>query len=117
MEMNKTEDKKETSTPPLQANAAAMQASWVQKLQKFNSGKSHKSPAENDREADVEFLRLLDEEKALEETRNPSYKTIPRFFFKKPQNENSLYFKVRQEARTRFLQNKTAEVLEKDNLE
>ena len=31
--------------------------------------------------------------------------------------DDSLYFKVRQEARTRFLQNKTAEVLEKEDLE
>jgi len=31
--------------------------------------------------------------------------------------DDSLYFKIRQEARTRFLQNKTAEVLEKEDLE
>ena len=37
---------------------------WVDKLRAFNQNKQHKTPAENDREADVEFLRLLDEEKA-----------------------------------------------------
>lgn len=94
-----------------------MAQSWVKKLKSFNEGKAHKTAAENDREADIEFLKLLEEEKNLEETRNPSFKTIPRFFFKKPTNESSLYFKVRQEARTRFLQNKTSEVLEKEDLE
>ena len=74
---------------------ALMAQSWVQKLKRFNEGKAHKTAAENDREADIEFLKLLEEEKNLEETRNPSFKTIPRFFFKKPTNESSLYFKVR----------------------
>jgi hypothetical protein len=68
---------------------------WVQKLKKFNGSKNHKTAAENDREADIEFLKLLEEEKMKDEERNPSFKTIPRFFFKKPSNENSLFFKVR----------------------
>ena len=97
-----TEENKEgtsgNQTSAALANADPQQLmaqSWVQKLKKFNSGKAHKTAAENDREADIEFLKLLEEEKNLEEQRNPSYKTIPRFFFKKPTNENSLYFKVR----------------------
>ena len=40
-----------------------MAQSWVQKLKRFNEGKQHKTAAENDREADVEFLKLLEEEK------------------------------------------------------
>ena len=82
---------------------AMMNLPWVQKLKKFNEKQTHKTAAENDREADIEFLKLLEEEKQKDEERNPSYKTIPRFFYKKPSNENSLFFKVRQEARTRFL--------------
>jgi serine/threonine-protein phosphatase 2A regulatory subunit B'' len=62
-------------------------------------------------------LKLLENEKLSEEKQNPTFKTIPKFFFKKPMGDDSLYFKVRQEARTRFLQNKTAEVLEKEDLE
>ena len=89
----------------------------MKKLKQYNDGKEHKSAAENDRDADVEFLKLLEDEKQKEKEKNPSFKTIPRFFFKKPTNETSLFFKVRQEARTRFLQNKTAEVLEKEDLE
>jgi serine/threonine-protein phosphatase 2A regulatory subunit B'' len=94
-----------------------MEKKWVAALKQFNEGKPHKTPAENDKEADIEFLRLLEEERKIEEEKDPSYKTIPRFFYKKPSNENSLYFRVRQEARTRFLQNKTAEVLDKEDLE
>jgi hypothetical protein len=77
---------------------------WVDKLKKFNENKPHKSPAENDREADLEFLRLLEEEKTIEEKKDPTYKAIPKFFFKKPkEREDSLFHRVRQEARTRFL--------------
>lgn len=79
---------------------------WADKLKKYVSTKQEhpKTAAENDREADIEFLRLLDEEKALTEKENPSYKSIPKFFYKKPkEREDSLYHRVRQEARTRFL--------------
>ena len=91
--------------------------SWAAKLRAQNSKAEHKTPAENDREADKQFLNLLEEEKAHEENSNPTFKAIPKFFFKKPAGDESLFFKVRQEARTRFLQNKTAEVLEKEDLE
>lgn len=33
---------------------------WVRKLQAFNENKEHKTPAENDKEADQEFLKLLE---------------------------------------------------------
>ena len=36
---------------------------WAEVLKKFNEGKPHKAPAENDREADIQFLKLLEEEK------------------------------------------------------
>ena len=91
--------------------------SWVDKLKAYNKTLPQKKPAENDREADIHFLKLLETERQLEESKDPSYKQIPKFFYKKPQGEDSLFFRVRQEARTRFLQNKTAEVLEKDDLE
>ena len=65
-------------------------------MKAYNSEKQHKTPADNDREADVEFLRLLDEEKAIAEKTDPSYKAIPKFFFKKPkEKEDSLYHRVR----------------------
>lgn len=78
-------------------------SSWVEKLKAHNKALPHKTPAENDREADVNFLKLLESEKKLEESQDPSFKQIPKFFFKKPQGDDSLFFRVRQEARTRFL--------------
>lgn len=61
-----------TTTPakpaPTDAESKALLAqSWVQKLKRFNEGKTHKTAAENDREADIEFLKLLEEEKNLDE--------------------------------------------------
>jgi len=64
-------------------------------LKRFNAEKKHKTPAENDREADVEFLKILEEDKQKEETKNPLFKKIPKFFFKKPSNESSVYFRTR----------------------
>jgi len=99
--MSESESKAKAAATSATSPTAAIDAKvlmaqpWVQKLKKFNAGKAHKTAAENDREADVEFLKLLEEEKNIEEKRNPSFKTIPRFFFKKPTNESSLYFKVR----------------------
>jgi serine/threonine-protein phosphatase 2A regulatory subunit B'' len=92
-----------------------MSNGWADALKKYNEDKVHKTPGENDREADIEFIKLLEAEKKEEEEKNISYKAIPKFFFKKP-SESSLYFRVRQEARTRFLQNKTAEVLDKEGV-
>ena len=69
---------------------------WQEKLGKFNESKPHKSPAENDREADIEFLKMLEEEKNIQEKQNPLFKVIPKFFFKKPkEKEDSLYHRVR----------------------
>lgn len=40
-----------------------MKSNWAETLKKYNEAKPHKSPAENDREADIEFLKLLEDEK------------------------------------------------------
>jgi len=96
--------------------------SWVEALESYLSDKARKSAVENgknysDREADIAFLNMLEEEKEKEKQRNASYNKIPRFFYKKPQLENPIYLKLRQEARTRFLHNKSAEILDKEDLE
>jgi len=48
--------------------------SWIDKLKAHNETLTKKSPAENDREADIHFLKLLETEKELEEKKDPSYK-------------------------------------------
>lgn len=91
---------------------------WVNALKSYlQDHQPHKSPVENDREADQIFLRLLEEHNDRERQASASYATIPKFYFKKPQLENPIYIKLRQEARTRFLHNKSAEILDKEDLE
>jgi len=91
---------------------------WVNALKSYlQDHQPHKSPVENDREADQIFLRLLEEHNERERQVSSSYASIPKFFFKKPQLENPIYIKLRQEARTRFLHNKSAEILDKEDLE
>ena len=73
-----------------------MSTNWADKLKKYLGTKQQKTPAEYDREADVCFLDMLEEEKRRDEKSNPSYKAIPKFFFKKPkEREDSLYHRVR----------------------
>lgn len=91
---------------------------WVNALKSYlQDHQPHKSPVENDREADQIFLHLLEEHNERERQASSSYASIPKFFFKKPQLENPIYIKLRQEARTRFLHNKSAEILDKEDLE
>lgn len=91
---------------------------WVNALKSYlQDHQPHKSPVENDREADQIFLRLLEEHNERERQASSSYASIPKFFFKKPQLESPIYIKLRQEARTRFLHNKSAEILDKEDLE
>lgn len=80
-----------------------MSQKWIDKLKAYNKTLPHKTPVENDRDADQKFLKLLEDEKQAEESQNPTFKQIPKFFFKKPTGDESLFFRVRQEARTRFL--------------
>ena len=51
-----------------------MSSKWVDKLKAYNKTLPHKTPAENDREAVVQFLKLLEQEKSLEEAENPTFK-------------------------------------------
>jgi len=91
--------------------------SWAETLKRFNEKGERRSPAQTEQEADTLFLELLEREKKNDANRDPSLRKIPRFFNKKPQNDNIIHVRARQEARTRFLHNKTAEVLDKEDLE
>ena len=95
---------------------------WTAHLESFVNKGPKKSVSESgiyyiDKEADICFLKLLDEEQKSELQKNSTYKKIPRFYFKKPETKNPIYMGIRQEARTRFLHNKSAEILDKEDLE
>lgn len=59
----KTDTAEATKEKSLDQKQPVKEGSWVAKLKRFNESKPHKTAAENDREADVEFLKLLEEEK------------------------------------------------------
>ena len=113
---SQTEPAKNSTTPAEPTPQQFPPMRWVDALRSFTSKMPQKTTGENDRETDILFLKMLEEEKKQEEESNASFKMIPKFFFKKTK-ESNLYLKLRQEARTRFLQNKTAEVLDKEDLE
>ena len=85
--------------------------SWRDLLSDYIKTGKQKYPEEQEKEACDLFLNILDEENQSKMT--SSNKTIPRFFFKKPINYNTLYFNVKQEAKTRFLSVKSMEIPEK----
>jgi hypothetical protein len=57
-----------------------VKANWAERLQAYNAGRKEKTASETDREANVEFLRLLQEEQDQEQSRDTSFQVIPKFF-------------------------------------
>lgn len=89
---------------------------WVANLQSYINSKPQRTPQEIDDETDSIFLKYVQEEKEKQANEEPSLRKIPKFFQKAVSNENQLNFKVRQEARTRFLHHKTSEILDKEGI-
>lgn len=87
---------------------------WIDTLKKFINAKQQRTAQEIDDETDQLFLKYIEQAKSKEEEQDKSYKKIPKFFQKALLNENQLSFRVRQEARTRFLHHKTSEILDKE---
>ena len=90
---------------------------WIQALKNYTGKHPQKSGQKIDEETDRLFLEYIEQEKQNQIKNNQSLKKIPKFFQKPITNENQLNFKIRQEARTRFLHHKTSEILDKDDLE
>eukprot|EP01017_Pseudomicrothorax_dubius_P033347 TRINITY_DN4465_c0_g1_i7.p1 TRINITY_DN4465_c0_g1~~TRINITY_DN4465_c0_g1_i7.p1 ORF type:complete len:454 (+),score=131.29 TRINITY_DN4465_c0_g1_i7:71-1363(+) len=76
-----------------------------------------RSTQEIETETDALFLKYIDEERERMVKEDPSFRRIPKFYSKANANESVLNFKLRQEARTRFLHHKTTEILDKEDLE
>lgn len=85
--------------------------SWRDLLTDYIKNGKQKSPEEQEKEACEMFLNILEEENNNKLVN--SNKTIPRFFYKKPINYNTLFFNIKQEAKTRFLSVKSMEIPEK----
>jgi hypothetical protein len=85
--------------------------SWRDLLTDYIKNGKQKNPDDQEKEACEMFLNILEEEN---HTRlGNSNKMIPRFFYKKPINYNTLFFNIKQEAKTRFLSIKSMEIPEK----
>lgn len=87
---------------------------WVDALKGFVASQPKRSAQEIDDETDALFLKYMQDMRDQDQISNPSLKKIPRFYQKSSSMENQLHFKVRQEARTRFLHHKTSEILDKE---
>jgi serine/threonine-protein phosphatase 2A regulatory subunit B'' len=61
-------------------------------------------------------LKYIEDAKKKEEESDTSYKKVPKFYQKSQASQNQLGFKVRHEARNRFLKHKTSEVLDKEGI-
>ena len=83
--------------------------SWKDLLEDYIKTGKQKTPEEQEKEACEQFLDIIKEDR-LSKAHSSE---IPRFFFKKPINYNTLYFSVKQEAKTRFLSSKSMEIPEK----
>ncbi|KRX07662.1 hypothetical protein PPERSA_11211 [Pseudocohnilembus persalinus] len=93
---------------------------WSNVLKKFVQSKPQRTAQEIDDETDQKFLQYIEEAKEKEQKQDKSFQKIPKFFQKSAvvnDQKNELSFRVRQEARTRFLHHKTSEILDKDDLE
>lgn len=87
---------------------------WISSLKKYVDSKPQRSAQEIDDETDQLFLKYIEDAKKKEEESDASYKKVPKFYQKSQANQNQLGFKVRHEARNRFLKHKTSEVLDKE---
>jgi hypothetical protein len=83
--------------------------SWKDCLVNCIKEGKQKPVEEQEKEACELFMDILEQDKAQKN----KFTNIPRFFFKKPINYNTLYFNVKQEAKTRFLSIKSMEIPEK----
>jgi len=99
--------------------------SWVEKLRARNeriqnsSDYRPKTEEENEQEENEIFKKLYDERLKLNNEKSKassSLSTIPRFYFKLPPDDDLLQQKLREESRAVFLQRKSRELLDNDEL-
>lgn len=53
---------------------------WAEVLKTYNAGRKEKTASETDREANIEFLKILQDEQENEASRDASFLKIPKFF-------------------------------------
>lgn len=93
---------------------------WKKNLKSFiQKNKKTRNAQEIEKETDEKFLEHMENFANARQSLDSSYKTIPKFFDKKMliNERNNLQNLIQKEARSRFLHHKTAEILDKEDLE
>lgn len=79
---------------------------------------SKREQKEIEKETNEKFAKILEERTAALQRKDKTYLTIPRFFDSRLMNKNSeLQNLILKESRSRFLQQKSTEILDKEELE
>lgn len=97
-------------------------AGWVETLRRFNERKkTEKEDAKNVEEKSLGetelFTKYYSDWKGAGKGKTKSYDAIPRFYFKLPSEDEVLLQKLREESRAVFLQRKSRELLDNDELQ
>eukprot|EP00741_Cyanophora_paradoxa_P004849 tig00000836_g4704.t1 len=75
------------------------------------------SAAEADAEVETNIRKIFEKMKARQTEKDPTLAAIPRFFFKKNPGKSELQMQFRKEVKNRFLQRKSKELLDQEELE
>jgi len=86
-------------------------------LQKFVKNKTSKTSDELHGAEMHEFTHLYEKWKGTSQDNDSTYKTIPKFYFKLPSEDEYLLQKLREESRAVFLRRRSRELLDNDELQ
>ncbi|XP_022081384.1 serine/threonine-protein phosphatase 2A regulatory subunit B'' subunit gamma-like [Acanthaster planci] len=91
---------------------------WVTSLKEYNVKKGKKKSESEVRSEEMEtFTKLYTELKGPSKQQDKSYSVIPRFYYKLPSEDEVLLQKLREESRAVFLQRRSRELLDNDELQ
>ncbi|XP_064403280.1 serine/threonine-protein phosphatase 2A regulatory subunit B'' subunit gamma-like isoform X2 [Halichondria panicea] len=93
--------------------------SWVDKLKRYNDKHTVDKPKPTESEQEEEDEQLLGEYyiKFKNATDTDKYKLIPKFYSKPPADDEILQQKLREDARATFLQRRTTELMDNEELQ
>lgn len=86
-------------------------------LKKYNNNAEKKDPEKQKAEEVEVFTKLYTEMRGPKENEDQSYDVIPKFYFKLPGEDEILLQKLREESRAVFLQRRSRELLDNEELQ
>ncbi|XP_013414957.1 serine/threonine-protein phosphatase 2A regulatory subunit B'' subunit gamma isoform X2 [Lingula anatina] len=94
-----------------------MSSTLTNALKAYVERKQKKSSAESKEEEKEHFKKLYTEWKGPSKYKQDSYQKIPKFYYKLPSEDEILLQKLREESRAVFLQRRSRELLDNDELQ